>query len=56
MSAAAQAQAPLIETADTKRLGLGTMSRARWQTLVDQLVAMKMIDHPIDVDALFVTP
>ena len=54
MSAAAQAQAPLIETADTRRLGLGAMTRARWQTLVDQLVAMKMIEHPIDVDALFV--
>jgi NitT/TauT family transport system substrate-binding protein len=56
MVAAAQAQAPLIETADTKRLGLGVMLRARWQTLVEQLVSLKLIDHSVDVDALFVSP
>ena len=42
---------PLIETAETKRLGLGAMTRARWQTLVEQLVSLKLIDHPVDVDA-----
>ena len=56
LTAAAEAQAPLIETADTRKLGLGTMLRSRWQTLVDQLVKLKIIDHPIDVDTLFVTP
>ncbi len=53
--AAAQAQTPLIETAETKRLGLGAMTRARWQTLVEQLVSLKLIDHAVDVDALFVS-
>jgi NitT/TauT family transport system substrate-binding protein len=56
LEAAAKAQMPLIETADTKRLGLGAMTRARWQTLVEQLVSLKLIDHPIDADALFASP
>jgi NitT/TauT family transport system substrate-binding protein len=34
----AEAQKPLIETADTKRLGLGAMTIERWQMLVQQLV------------------
>jgi len=54
--AAAKAQLPLIETAETKRLGLGAMTRARWQTLVEQLVSLKLIDHAIDVDTAFVSP
>jgi NitT/TauT family transport system substrate-binding protein len=54
--AAAEAQAPLVETSDTKKLGLGTMARTRWQTLVEQMVSLKLIDRPIDVDALFVAP
>lgn len=33
----AAAQKPLIETADTARVGLGTMTRERWQTLIAQL-------------------
>jgi hypothetical protein len=56
LAAAAAAQGPLIETDDTRRAGLGVMLRARWQTLVDQLVALKVIDRPVDVDSLFVTP
>ena len=57
LAAAAQAQAPLIETAETKKLGLGVMTRARWQTLVDQLVSLKLIDHPgVDATTLFVSP
>lgn len=56
LAAAAQAQAPLIETAETKKLGLGTMTRARWQTLVEQLVSLKLIDHPVDAATLFVSP
>jgi NitT/TauT family transport system substrate-binding protein len=56
LAAAAQAQTPLIETAETKKLGLGTMTRARWQTLVEQLVSLKLIDHPVDADTLFVAP
>lgn len=56
LAAAAQAQAPLIETAETKKMGLGTMTRARWQTLVEQLVSLKLIDHAVDAGALFVAP
>jgi NitT/TauT family transport system substrate-binding protein len=56
LTAAAEAQVPLIETADTKKMGLGSMQRSRWQTLVEQLVSLKIIDKPVDVDALFVTP
>ena len=56
LAAAAEAQKPLIETADTKKAGLGSMTRARWQTLVEQLVSLKLIDKAIDVDPLFVAP
>jgi len=56
LSAAAEAQKPLIETADTKKLGLGTMTRERWKTLVEQLVSLKLIDKAVDVDPLFVAP
>jgi NitT/TauT family transport system substrate-binding protein len=56
LAAAAAAQKPLIETTETKKMGLGTMTIARWQTLVEQLVSLKMIDHPVDAASLFVAP
>ena len=56
LAAAADAQKPLIETADTKKAGLGTMTRERWKTLVEQLVSLKLIDKAVDVDPLFVAP
>jgi len=56
LASGAEAQKPLIETADTKKSGLGSMTRARWQTLVDQLVSLKLIEKAIDVDPLFVPP
>ena len=56
LEASAKAQMPLVETAETKRLGLGVMTRARWQTLVEQLVSLKLIDHPVAVDTLFASP
>jgi NitT/TauT family transport system substrate-binding protein len=54
LTAAADAQRPLIETADTKKLGLGAMTRARWKELVDQLRSLKIIDRDVDADTLFV--
>ncbi len=56
LAAAAAAQKPLIETADTQRDGLGSMLRARWQTLADQLLDLKVLDKPAVVDDLFVKP
>jgi NitT/TauT family transport system substrate-binding protein len=49
----AEAQKPLIENADTKRLGLGAMTLERWQTLVQQLVELKVIDKSVDAQASF---
>jgi NitT/TauT family transport system substrate-binding protein len=49
----AAAQMPLIESADTKRLGLGAMTLDRWQTLVQQLVELKVIDKPVDAQTCF---
>ena len=49
----AEAQKPLIESADTKQLGLGAMTLERWQTLVRQLVELKVIDKAVDAQANF---
>lgn len=38
LTASAEAQKPLILTDDAKAAGLGSMTEARWQTLVQQLV------------------
>jgi NitT/TauT family transport system substrate-binding protein len=45
LEAAAEAQKSLIETEFTRREGLGAMIPERWQTLADQLAALKMIDE-----------
>jgi NitT/TauT family transport system substrate-binding protein len=42
-AAAAAAQRPLIETDETKKRGLGTMTRARWDTLAKQLVELGIL-------------
>ncbi|MEP7121308.1 MAG: ABC transporter substrate-binding protein [Byssovorax sp.] len=42
-AAAAAAQRPLIETDETKTRGLGTMTRARWDTLAKQLVELGIL-------------
>jgi NitT/TauT family transport system substrate-binding protein len=55
LSAAAEAQKPLIETEETKQHGLGTMTSVRWQTLSDQLLDLKIIDKPAAAADLFVT-
>ncbi|MEI9949898.1 MAG: ABC transporter substrate-binding protein [Pseudomonadota bacterium] len=49
LSAAAEAQKPLIETDDSKQHGLGSMQQARWQTLADQLLDLKFLDKPLSV-------
>ena len=54
LSAASDAQKPLIETDDSKRDGLGTMQRERWQALADQLLDLKIVDKAPVVDDLFV--
>jgi NitT/TauT family transport system substrate-binding protein len=46
LSAAAAAQKPLIENADSTQHGLGSMQPARWQTLADQLLDLKFLDKP----------
>jgi NitT/TauT family transport system substrate-binding protein len=53
--ASAAAQQPLIETADAQGLGLGAMTLERWQTLVRQLVDLKVIDKPVDPQSCFFT-
>ena len=52
----AEAQKPLIETGDTKRLGLGAMTIERWQMLVQQLVDLKVINNQVDAQASFAEP
>jgi len=49
----AEAQKPLIENTETKQHGLGAMTLERWQTLVQQLVDLKVIDKPINAQASF---
>jgi len=46
LSAAAEAQKPLIENAETQQHGLGSMQQARWQSLADQLLDLKFLDKP----------
>lgn len=39
----AKIQKPFIETAETKKKGLGTMSLARWKKLYEQLLELKLV-------------
>lgn len=41
---AADAQKPLIKTEETDKGGLGTMSTERWQTLIEQLVDLGVVE------------
>jgi NitT/TauT family transport system substrate-binding protein len=50
----AAAQKPLIETGQTKTLGVGAMTVQRWQALVQQLSDLKVITKPVDAQASFV--
>jgi NitT/TauT family transport system substrate-binding protein len=53
-TAAAAAQKPLIETDETKKTALGTMTTERWETLSKQLVDLKVIDKAIPAKECFV--
>jgi NitT/TauT family transport system substrate-binding protein len=46
----AEAQRSLIETAETKQKGLGTMTRERWDTLAHQLADLGIIDKAPKVE------
>ncbi len=48
-----KAQRALIETPDTKTSGLGSMTEARWQQLVEQLLEIKLIQKSVPTGELF---
>jgi NitT/TauT family transport system substrate-binding protein len=52
----AEAQKPLIETAETKQSGLGTMTAARWETLARQLVELGVTKKAPPAAECFVEP
>ena len=54
MQRAAAIQRRLVETDDTKRLGLGCMTAARWQLTTDQLSQLGQIKIHPEPDSLFV--
>jgi NitT/TauT family transport system substrate-binding protein len=49
----ARIQKPLIETNETKKSGLGSMTQKRWEELNQQLVDLKVIEKPIKVPGTF---
>jgi NitT/TauT family transport system substrate-binding protein len=54
-AAAAEAQKPLIETAETKTRGIGSMTKERWDTLANQMVELKLIDKAPNTSDFLVT-
>lgn len=55
-SAGAEAQKPLIETGETKRLGLGSMTLERWDTLVRQLAELGVVKEAPEPASCFLPP
>lgn len=55
-AAAAEAQKPLIETADTKAFHLGVMTMQRWEVLAKQLVDLKVVEKAIPAGECYVDP
>jgi NitT/TauT family transport system substrate-binding protein len=53
-ASAADAQRALVETAETKARGLGTMSRERWEALGRQLVELGFVERAPSADELLV--
>jgi NitT/TauT family transport system substrate-binding protein len=53
---AAEAQRPLIQPAGSPDDAVGAMDVKRWQTLIDQLLALKAIDHPVPAAECFIPP
>ena len=54
--AAAAAQAPLIDTAETKTAGLGAMSTSRWDELARQMVKLGVLKEVPDPNRAFRNP
>lgn len=54
LTESAEAQVNLIQTDEARQNGLGTMTLARWQTLVDQLSEMKVIATKVDPATCFI--
>jgi NitT/TauT family transport system substrate-binding protein len=50
----AEAQKPLMQTEETLKNGLGSMTAQRWKTLIDQLHTYREIETPIDPAACFI--
>ena len=50
----AEAQKPLIETEETKAIGLGAMTAERWKKLIDQLVEYRVVTKPVKAEECFV--
>jgi NitT/TauT family transport system substrate-binding protein len=51
----AAAQKPLIENDETRKAGLGVMTRERWQTLAQQLADLKVIEKAPPAEECFQT-
>ena len=47
---AAEAQKPLIETAETKAHGLGAMSKVRWEELRETLTTLDFLKKPASLE------
>jgi NitT/TauT family transport system substrate-binding protein len=56
MKASADSQRALIETSETLKSGLGSMTVQRWQTLAEQLHDLKLISKLPDTAKLFQNP
>jgi NitT/TauT family transport system substrate-binding protein len=55
-AASAQAQIPLIQTPETNKNGLGSMTKERWKTLIEQLFELKLIKtKPLATDLFIKT-
>ncbi|HRH00299.1 MAG TPA: ABC transporter substrate-binding protein [Polyangiaceae bacterium] len=52
-AAAAAAQRPLIETAETAKAGLGVMTEARWSTLASQLADLGVVAKALPASEYF---
>jgi NitT/TauT family transport system substrate-binding protein len=52
----AAAQKPFIETDETRKAGLGTMTAERWKTLAQQLLDLKVIEKAPPAEDCFVNP
>jgi len=50
----AAAQAPLIQTENGEKRAMGSMRRERWETLIQQLKSLDLIDSPPTAEACYV--